>query len=435
MPWVQTGKLYTIYAVLDNSSPAIWRRLEIEGHCDLGELHYILQTAFGWTNSHLHQFTLPGEKKGQKRFFSDPQFELEDAEDEFSFRLDQILPEADMNLLYEYDFGDSWAVILHVEKISDNEPNVKYPRAIAGERHGPLDDSGGIWGWEENLAILKDPKHEQYEDIHDWFGLRPGQTFDDTCDLDAINKQYHPAKRKSTKKKSAKRHAGKSSATKPYQPTPDSPIFEIPTDADPENLRYLTYEITYDRIEEHGKEWPEEIRDRVAKLYELIQKKPRKAIPEMEALVAKYPDSPRLLNYLINAYGRAGDDKKAGELSAESFRRFPDYLFSRINYVTLLLKDRKTDEAGKILEGKFDIQLLYPERQQFHISEFLSYSMVVGWYLAQKGELEAAQTQFERMAQMEPDAPQTQTLLNMISSEVFGQALKMNVRPPKRRKH
>ncbi len=37
--------------------PPVWRRLQIPGSLTLGGLHHVLQTAFGWTDSHLHRFS------------------------------------------------------------------------------------------------------------------------------------------------------------------------------------------------------------------------------------------------------------------------------------------------------------------------------------------------------------------------------------------
>jgi hypothetical protein len=37
----------------------LWRRLELASGLFLDEVHEILQVAFGWTDSHLHQFALP----------------------------------------------------------------------------------------------------------------------------------------------------------------------------------------------------------------------------------------------------------------------------------------------------------------------------------------------------------------------------------------
>ena len=43
------------------------------------------------------------------------------------------------------------------------EPELKYPRCIAGKRAYPPEDCGGAWGYVDILEILKDSAHEEYE--------------------------------------------------------------------------------------------------------------------------------------------------------------------------------------------------------------------------------------------------------------------------------
>ena len=57
----------------------------------------------GWTNSHLHQFTIDG------RHYSIPSSEdWEPVIDERRHFLNQIAPLEKRKFVYEYDFGDTW---------------------------------------------------------------------------------------------------------------------------------------------------------------------------------------------------------------------------------------------------------------------------------------------------------------------------------------
>jgi hypothetical protein len=49
-------KIYQVKITIGESNPEIWRRILIPGDVLLPSLHRIIQIAFGWTNSHLHQF-------------------------------------------------------------------------------------------------------------------------------------------------------------------------------------------------------------------------------------------------------------------------------------------------------------------------------------------------------------------------------------------
>jgi hypothetical protein len=58
-------RLYQLKITLKDSQPPIWRRIQVKD-CRLAKLHEHIQTAMGWTNSHLHHFQI-GEQ-----YFGDP---------------------------------------------------------------------------------------------------------------------------------------------------------------------------------------------------------------------------------------------------------------------------------------------------------------------------------------------------------------------------
>lgn len=64
------------------------------------------------------------------------------------------------------------------------EPGVEYPVCIAGERACPPEDCGSVPGYEEILEILKDPKHEEYEERLEWLG---GAYDPEKFDLEHVN--------------------------------------------------------------------------------------------------------------------------------------------------------------------------------------------------------------------------------------------------------
>jgi len=95
--------IYELKVTLKGFKPPIWRRIRVSCNIKLDELHYILQSVMGWTNSHLHMFT-----SGKVRYSEPhPDDEIE-LEDEKLFRLNQIAFKKGDKFIYEYDFGDSW---------------------------------------------------------------------------------------------------------------------------------------------------------------------------------------------------------------------------------------------------------------------------------------------------------------------------------------
>jgi hypothetical protein len=155
-------------------------------------LHKIIQIAFGWEDDHLHQF-IKDRKFYTVRHPNDPTWDELDNTDykkEKTHLSDLIKTEKDL-LDYEYDFGDSWMHLILLEKISPADPAVKYPVCLDGQRNGPPEDCGGIWGYAELLQILKNPKHEEYEDYLEWVG----EKFDpESFNMNRVNKIFQKLK-------------------------------------------------------------------------------------------------------------------------------------------------------------------------------------------------------------------------------------------------
>ena len=59
-------------------------------------------------------------------------------------------------------------------------------------------------------------------------------------------------------------------------------------------------------------------------------------------------------------------------------------------------------------------QLMYPERDMFHVSEVLPVYLLAGMYFARKGELEQALQRLEMMEQIDPDCQQCEVLERVI---------------------
>ncbi|MEW5956096.1 MAG: plasmid pRiA4b ORF-3 family protein [Chloroflexota bacterium] len=171
--------IYQIKVTLKNSKPPIWRRIRVRADTKLSQLHLILQAVMGWENYHLHQFVVGDIYFGEPR--PDDYYELND---ERKFTLSQITATEGFKFSYEYDFGDNWQHDLRVEKIMPPEPNVQYPHCITGKRACPPEDVGGVWGYADFLAAIKDPHHPEHQVMLDWVG---GEFDPQAFDLDEVN--------------------------------------------------------------------------------------------------------------------------------------------------------------------------------------------------------------------------------------------------------
>ena len=51
-------RLYLLKIQLIDIKPAIWRRFVVPASITLDRLHDVIQIVMGWTDSHLHEFTI-----------------------------------------------------------------------------------------------------------------------------------------------------------------------------------------------------------------------------------------------------------------------------------------------------------------------------------------------------------------------------------------
>lgn len=158
-----TQTTYDLKVTLRDIRPMIWRRLRVPSDIRLGDLHAVVQVAFGWEDCHLHQFVVgravygPPDPDGFDR-----RTQSEDV------RLDQVA-RAKSKLLYEYDFGDSWRHDIVVERVQPATAATLDITCLAGRRAGPPEDSGGPWGYADVLAS-SDSDDPEDEERREWLG-------------------------------------------------------------------------------------------------------------------------------------------------------------------------------------------------------------------------------------------------------------------------
>ena len=166
-----------IHVVIEGLEPPVWRRLVVPVHFTLAQLHRILQAAFGWTDSHLHQFKIGGLRYGDAEFMNAERIdELEPRTfDAMGVRLKDFSLYGGEPLIftYIYDFGDNWVHRVTLEKVVVAKPAPKKAACIEGARSGPPEDVGGPHGYLEFLRVLlmpEDDEIKQQQDFKRWIG-------------------------------------------------------------------------------------------------------------------------------------------------------------------------------------------------------------------------------------------------------------------------
>jgi len=190
-----------IKVVLDDVTPLVMRHLEIPLSLRLDRLHTVLQTAMGWTDSHLWEFRIKGVGFG----IPDPDWGFGDGPlDARKAKLSDVLEDTGArSFKYLYDFGDGWEHSIRIERITAAIDGGTYPCLLDASGRCPPEDIGGPWGYQEAREALADPTHERHDEISEWWSA--DRLLDDTIDTAAIDADLAKLARRWTRKPRAKK--------------------------------------------------------------------------------------------------------------------------------------------------------------------------------------------------------------------------------------
>ena len=161
-----TGKaILRVRIELRGTKPKVWRRVLVPQTITLVKLHLVIQAAFGWGHSHLHEFIAGhGERYGS----ADPMYDAPGSINSENVRLTTVLRTS--TLSYVYDFGDYWDHRITVEKTHPADPLMALPLCIAGAGATPPEDCGGVPGYGEFVRAMANPDDPEHEHFVEWIG-------------------------------------------------------------------------------------------------------------------------------------------------------------------------------------------------------------------------------------------------------------------------
>ena len=149
-------KKYTLRVTLKGLKPAIYRKFEVPSNITLRNLGELILDVMGWEGCHLHQFRVKDRlfaPKSQSDMDYNPLFD--NGRNYFSddFTLSDVLSEKGKAIEFEYDFGDSWMHEVKLSSVGEYKPDeIHAVRFIDGKRACPIEDCGGVWGYEALCA-------------------------------------------------------------------------------------------------------------------------------------------------------------------------------------------------------------------------------------------------------------------------------------------
>lgn len=196
-----TKDIYEVRAYLIEYEPEIWRTFHIRGDATMASMAYTLMTLFEMRASHLYAFNVPlvyntrnanpdmSEEELDKLFPTEESAWQRYERDRSAYgeafsdlgvidvakaKLATVLKAQGDMVVFEYDFGDGWAVAFTLEKILDGTyvAAKELPKVIEGQGFGILEDCGGTQGLEDIAKQIAKKKGEEYQHWCEWTGIR-----------------------------------------------------------------------------------------------------------------------------------------------------------------------------------------------------------------------------------------------------------------------
>ncbi|WP_288842688.1 plasmid pRiA4b ORF-3 family protein [uncultured Deefgea sp.] len=177
--------IYSLYIELVDTSPPIWREFWVDGRISLDRLHHIIQAVMGWSDKHLHEF----EIGGQRYKLPDPEADLEDlpSKDSRRAKLHEVAETGD-EINYMYDYGDHWQ---HRIRVLSTENNASWPVSVArvtmGEGACPPEDVGGSSEFGRMLELFSSNDEIEQAEAEEFRSWLEGDYDPKMLDIRAIN--------------------------------------------------------------------------------------------------------------------------------------------------------------------------------------------------------------------------------------------------------
>jgi hypothetical protein len=167
-------------------APEVWRLIRVPHDIRMDRLDRVIQAAFGWTNSHMHQFHLIDAKGGTKGYVGKPDPDSigvmfgrrPPTQDETKRILKNFLAKPGDRIGYEYDFGDGWLHSVELVAVHPQASRLAAAVCLDGARACPPEDCGGPPGYEQLLETVANPTAPDHAEMREWLGDFDPAAFD-----------------------------------------------------------------------------------------------------------------------------------------------------------------------------------------------------------------------------------------------------------------
>ncbi len=180
------------------------------------------------------------------------------------------------------------------------------------------------------------------------------------------------------------------------------------------------YHITTDHSFMDGKNAiTPDLKSRMDDFFEIGVSGKKSGIKKLQDAIERYPKTPQLKNYLSVLYAKLGMAEKAKEVNLWILKEHPDYLFGKLNLAFDYFAKGEADKLPEILGANFELKELYPEREIFHLIEFLGMLKAAVYYYSSVGEIAQAEIRLNMLRELDPDSEETSAIENFFMGSIL----------------
>lgn len=131
-------------------------------------------------------------------------------------------------------------------------------------------------------------------------------------------------------------------------------------------------------------------------------------LKKLPRLIKQYPRVPALKNFLATLHKERGEMEQAFKANRWLVKEHPNYLFGRLNLAAEYLENDQLEKIPEVLGEMMELKSLYPNREEFHIEEFIAFNQISVLYFLAQDEIEQAEMRVDMMVKVAPDHPKTE---------------------------
>ncbi|WP_274704551.1 DUF1186 domain-containing protein [Zunongwangia pacifica] len=162
-----------------------------------------------------------------------------------------------------------------------------------------------------------------------------------------------------------------------------------------------------------------EIREILESIHPDVLKGKGYLLKKLPRLIKQYPRVPALKNFLATLHKERGEMEQAFKANRWLVKEHPYYLFGRLNLAAEYLENDQLEKIPEVLGEMMELKSLYPNREEFHIEEFIAFNQISVLYFLAQDDIEQAEMRVDMMVKVAPDHPKTKYVRERIEHYIL----------------